>query len=147
LNFVAVEIQNVYMFCIGCDRFSIIFSMNLRFIVINQINISDYFYCEIKGLIICILFHKDLKSLCGSARVHRRSFCWNFLFFLHSRNPIPRKVYFVGPGERVKPWLSQTLTRGTYPDSNSKPAVQNLSPLWTLLLKLIISNFGQSDQS
>jgi len=29
----------------------------------------------------------------------------------------------VGPGERVKPRLSQALTRGAHPDSNSRPAV------------------------
>jgi len=30
----------------------------------------------------------------------------------------------MGPDERVKPRLSQALTRGARPDSNSKPAVQ-----------------------
>jgi len=35
----------------------------------------------------------------------------------------------VGPGERVKPRLSQALTRGARPDSNSKPVVQISNPL------------------
>jgi hypothetical protein len=53
---------------------------------------------------------------------------WN-LFFLDSRKPHSRKVHFMGPGERVKPRLSQTLTRGARPDSNSRPAVQILNSL------------------
>jgi len=35
----------------------------------------------------------------------------------------------VGPGEGVKPRLSQALTRGARPDSNSRPAVQISNPL------------------
>jgi len=35
----------------------------------------------------------------------------------------------MGPGERVKPRLSQALTRGARPDSNLRPAVQISSPL------------------
>jgi len=35
----------------------------------------------------------------------------------------------VGPGEQVKPQLSQALTRGARPDSNSRPAIQISSPL------------------
>jgi len=35
----------------------------------------------------------------------------------------------VGPGEGVKPRLSQALTRGARPDSNSRPAVQIPNPL------------------
>ena len=50
-------------------------------------------------------------------------------FFSIQGNPTPRKAHFVGPGERVKPWLSQDLTRGARPDSNSRPAVQISSPL------------------
>jgi len=50
-------------------------------------------------------------------------------FFLIRGNPTPRKLHFVGPGERVKPRLSQALTRGARPDSNSRPAVQISSPL------------------
>jgi hypothetical protein len=38
-------------------------------------------------------------------------------------------MYFVSSSERVKPRLSQALTRGTRPDSNSKPAVQISNPL------------------
>jgi hypothetical protein len=34
------------------------------------------------------------------------------------------KTHFVGSGEGVKPRLSQALTRGAHPDSNSKSAVQ-----------------------
>ena len=56
------------------------------------------------------------------------SFFFNFLFklffFLDSRKPHPRKAHFVGPGKRVKPRLSQALTRGARPDSNSRPAMQ-----------------------
>jgi hypothetical protein len=40
-------------------------------------------------------------------------------FFLDSRKPTLQKAHFVGPDERVKPRLSQTLTRGARPDSNS----------------------------
>jgi len=35
----------------------------------------------------------------------------------------------VGPGEQVKPQLSQALTRDARPDSNSRPAMQISSPL------------------
>jgi len=45
-------------------------------------------------------------------------------FFWIRGNPTPRKAHFVGPGERVKPRLSQALTRDACPDSNSRPAVQ-----------------------
>jgi len=50
---------------------------------------------------------------------------------LDSRKLHPWKAHFVGPGKGVKPQLSQTLTRGACPDSNSRPAVQisNLLPL------------------
>jgi len=44
-------------------------------------------------------------------------------FFWIRGNPTPRKAHFMGPGERVKPRLSQALTRGARPDSNSRPAV------------------------
>jgi hypothetical protein len=52
----------------------------------------------------------------------------NFFLFIR-RNSTPWKAYFVGLGERVKPRLSQVLTRGARPDSNSRPAVQISSPL------------------
>jgi hypothetical protein len=52
----------------------------------------------------------------------------NFFFWIRG-NPTPRKAYFVGPGERVKPRLSQALTRGARPDSNWRPAVQISNPL------------------
>ena len=51
------------------------------------------------------------------------------LFFYYLRKSHLQKAYFVGPGERVKPRLSQALTRGARPDSNSRPAVQISSPL------------------
>jgi hypothetical protein len=52
------------------------------------------------------------------------------IFFLDLRKPHPWKAHFVGLGERVKPRLSQALTRGARHDSNSRPAVQisNLLP-------------------
>jgi hypothetical protein len=53
----------------------------------------------------------------------------NTFIFFDSRKPYPRKAYFVSPGKRVKPRLFQALTKGTCPDSNSKPAVQISNPL------------------
>ena len=50
-------------------------------------------------------------------------------FFWIQGNPALRKAYFVGPGERVKSRLFQTLTRGARPDSNSRPTVQISSSL------------------
>jgi hypothetical protein len=50
-------------------------------------------------------------------------------FFWNRENSSPWKAHFVDPGERVKPRLSQTLTRVAHPDSNSRPAVQISSPL------------------
>jgi hypothetical protein len=47
-----------------------------------------------------------------------------FFFFWIRGNLISWKAHFVGPGERVKLRLSQTLTRDACPDSNSRPAVQ-----------------------
>jgi hypothetical protein len=52
-----------------------------------------------------------------------------FILFFIRGNFIFWKTYFVGSDERVKLWLSQTLTRGARPDSNSRPAVQILSLL------------------
>jgi len=52
-----------------------------------------------------------------------------FFFFWIQGNPTLRKAHFVGPDERVKPRLSQALTRGARPDSNSRPAVQISNPL------------------
>jgi hypothetical protein len=46
-----------------------------------------------------------------------------FYFFGFEETSPPRKAYFVGSGEEVKPRLSQALTRNTHPDSNSKPVV------------------------
>jgi hypothetical protein len=45
-------------------------------------------------------------------------------FFLDSRKPHLRKVHFVGPGERVKPRLSQAFIRGARPDSNLRLAME-----------------------
>jgi hypothetical protein len=50
------------------------------------------------------------------------------LFFLFEET-LPRKTHFMGPGELVKHPLSKALTRGTHPDSNSRPAMQISSPL------------------
>jgi hypothetical protein len=80
-----------------------------------------------------------LKLVCGSIYLnnHNRgshecvfliTFLIKFFFFIRG-NFIFWKTYFVGSDERVKLWLSQTLTRGARPDSNSRPAVQILSLL------------------
>jgi hypothetical protein len=50
-------------------------------------------------------------------------------FFWIRGNLTPRKAHFMGPGKGVKPRLSQALTRGACPDSNSIPAVQISNPL------------------
>ena len=55
--------------------------------------------------------------------------CFDYFFFWIQGNPALRKAHFVGPGERVKSRLSQTLTRGARPDSNSRPTVQISSSL------------------
>jgi hypothetical protein len=47
-----------------------------------------------------------------------RSVLISFLFFLFEETSPSRKAYFVGPGEGVKPRLSQALTRDARPDSN-----------------------------
>jgi len=66
----------------------------------------------------------------------------NIFFFGFEETSPPRKAHFVGPGEGVKPRLSQALTRGARPDSNSRPAVQISNPLpsryapWGLFLDL-----------
>jgi hypothetical protein len=51
-----------------------------------------------------------------------------FFFGFEETSPL-RKAHFVGPGEGVKPRLSQALTRGARPDLNSRPAVQIPNPL------------------
>jgi len=52
-----------------------------------------------------------------------------FFFGFEDTSPF-WKAHFVGPGEGVKSRLSQALTRGAHPNSNSRPAVQisNLLP-------------------
>jgi hypothetical protein len=52
-----------------------------------------------------------------------------FFFFWIRGNHTSRKAHFMGPGEWVKHWLSQDLTRGARPDSNSRPAMQISNPL------------------
>ena len=52
-----------------------------------------------------------------------------FFFFWIRGNPILQKTYFIGTDERVKPQMSQALTRDARPDSNSRPAVQISSAL------------------
>jgi len=53
-----------------------------------------------------------------------------YIFFFEFEETSPsQKVHFVGPGEGVKPRLSQALTRSARPDSNSRPAVQISNPL------------------
>jgi hypothetical protein len=52
----------------------------------------------------------------------------SFIFLIRG-NLTSRKAYFVGLGERVKPRLSQALTRDARPDLNSRPAMQISSPL------------------
>jgi hypothetical protein len=49
---------------------------------------------------------------------------YHLFFFWIRGNSTSRKAHFVGPGEWVKLRLSQALTRGARPDSNSRPAVQ-----------------------
>jgi len=53
----------------------------------------------------------------------------NIFFFLFEEMSPPQKAHFVGPGEGVKPRLSQALTKDARPDSNSRPAVQISNPL------------------
>jgi hypothetical protein len=65
-------------------------------------------------------------------------------FFWIRGNSTSQKAHFMGPGEQAKLRLSQTLTRGARPDSNSRPAVQISSPLpsryapWGLHLMIIV---------
>jgi hypothetical protein len=70
-----------------------------------------------------------------------------FCFFWIRGNLTLRKAHFVGPGEGVKPRLSQALTRDARLDSNSRPAVQisnpfaiTLRPLRTTISTLPITN-------
>jgi hypothetical protein len=64
-----------------------------------------------------------------------------FFFFGFEETSTPRKAYFVGPGEGVKPRLSQALTRGARPDSNSRPAVQISNPLPSPYIKKTKINY------
>ena len=44
------------------------------------------------------------------------------LFFLDSKKSHLLESALYGPSKRVKPWLSQALTRNTYYESNSRSA-------------------------
>jgi len=57
------------------------------------------------------------------------NFLFKYIFFFIWENFTSRKAHFVDPGERVKPRLSQTFTRGARPDSNSRPIVQISNPV------------------
>jgi len=74
----------------------------------------------------------------------------HFFFFGFEETSPPQKAYFVGPGEGVKPRLSQALTRGACPDLNSRPAVQISNPLpshyvpWGLLKNIFFFGFKET---
>ena len=78
----------------------------------------------------------ELETYCANLKSFAITLCplrissMDIFFFWIWGNPTSWKAHFVGPGERVKPRLSQALTRGARPDSNSRPAVQisNLLP-------------------
>jgi hypothetical protein len=59
----------------------------------------------------------------------QQALCDMKLFFWIWGNLTPPKAYFVGPGEGVKPRLSQTLIKDARLDSNSRPTVQISNPL------------------
>jgi len=67
---------------------------------------------------------------------------YKFFFFWIRGNLTPWKAHFVGPGEGVKPRLSQAFIRDACPDSNSRPTVQISNPLpsryapWGLYLQV-----------
>jgi hypothetical protein len=54
---------------------------------------------------------------------------WRWNIFLDLRKLTFWKAYFIGPGEKVKLRLSQTLIKGARSYSNSRPAVQISNPL------------------
>jgi len=58
--------------------------MNLRFIVINQINISDYFYCDIKGLF-AYFFRRTWNLFVGAQE-------FIAVKFIISNNPINHRL-------------------------------------------------------
>jgi len=57
-------------------------------------------------------------------KITKNIFLLSLFFFWIRGNPTPWKTHFVGSDERVKPRLSQALTRGARPDSNSRLPVQ-----------------------
>jgi len=54
---------------------------------------------------------------------------FSFFFFWIRGNLTSWKAHFVSLGEQVKLRLSQALTRGARPDSNTRPAMQISSSL------------------
>jgi len=72
----------------------------------------------------------------------------DFFFGFEETSP-PRKAHFVGPGERVKPRLSQALTRDARPDSNSRPPVQisnlchHATPLGDVVIVIVDEGNGK----
>ena len=63
-------------------------------------------------------YHKTLNGFKNNI------YTYGSYFFFIGGNSIFWKAHFVGPGEWVKLRLSQALTRGARPDSNSRSAVQ-----------------------
>jgi hypothetical protein len=82
---------------------------------------------------ICDLVYKSLmykKLLQTLVKFLKEKGVLGFLIlFWIQGNPTSQKTYFMGPGKRIKPRLSQALTRSARPDSKSRPAVQISSPL------------------
>jgi hypothetical protein len=86
-----------------------------------------FFLCFFSTLAWVIIIHLPRQP----AKARRGSFGQLvILFYFYLRNLILQKAHFAGLDERVKPWLSQALTRDARPDSNSRSAVQisNLLP-------------------
>ena len=98
------------------------------FYIMLHIYITLCFYIEFIIILKQLLDNKKKRSLNKTEEVHYNLNIYNF-FFLDSRKPTFRKAHFVDPSEWVKLRLSQTLTRGTCPDSNSRFTVQISSPL------------------
>ena len=72
-----------------------------------------------------------------------------FFFFLNSRKSHLPKTYYMGPGKRVKPRLSQALISSARPNSNLKGTYLLTRPTFNSLFlffiyKKIRVSFGQS---
>jgi len=67
--------------------------------------------------------------LCSSKTIDEYLYYTEVIFFLFEETSTHQKAHFVGSGEGVKPRLSQALTRGARPDSNSRPVMQISNPL------------------